>query len=83
MRANNSKNEKIIPIKPETSTRLKAIKLQRIKVLERDGLREIEINKWLKIIPTPIATPNKGRPTTRPADKYLKPSKIITNNINK
>jgi hypothetical protein len=27
--------------------------------------------------PTPIATPNNGRPTTRPADKYLKPNNII------
>ena len=77
MRANNSKNENMMPIKPETSTRLNAIKLQRIKVLERDGLREIEIRRWEKIIPTPIATPNKGKPTTRPADKYLNPNKII------
>ena len=77
MRANKSKNEKIIPIKPETSTRLKAINDQRMKVLERDGLRLIEINKWEKIIPTPIATPSNGKPTTRPADKYLKPNKII------
>jgi len=83
MRANKSRNEKIIPINPETSTRLKAIKLQRIKVLDNEGLREIELSKWLKIIPTPIATPNNGKPTTRPAAKYLNPKRIIQYKIDK
>jgi len=72
----------MIPIKPETSTRLNAIKLQRIKVLDKLGLREIEINKCEKIIPTPIATPNNGKPTTRPAARYLKPKRIILIKIN-
>jgi len=78
-RANNNKKLKIIPIKPETSHNENAIKDQRMKVLEREGLREIEISKWEKITPTPIATPNNGKPTTKPADKYLKPNKIMLN----
>jgi hypothetical protein len=35
----------MIPINPETSTRLKAMKDHLINVFDKAGLREIEINK--------------------------------------
>jgi len=44
-------------MKPDTSTKLKPIKDQRINVLEITGLREIDSNKKANIIPTPIPTP--------------------------
>ena len=69
----------MIPINPETSIRLKLINDQRMNIFDKEGLREIEINKLEKLRPTPTATPHKESPTTRPADKYLKPSNIINN----
>ena len=70
----------MIPINPETSIRLKLINDQRMNIFDKEGLREIEINKLEKLRPTPTATPHKESPTTRPADKYLKPSNIILKN---
>lgn len=45
------------PMKPDTSTRLKPMKLHLISVLLRTGLRLIDNNKKLKISPTPTPTP--------------------------
>jgi len=63
-------------MKPDTSTRLKPIKLQRIKVLLKEGLRLIEIKRKAKIKPTPTATPARLIKGILEA-KYLNPIKII------
>jgi hypothetical protein len=74
--AYNSKNAKTKPIKPETSTKLKPIKDQRINVFDMTGFLEIDNNKKAKIIPTPIPTPANEINGILDA-KYLNPSKII------
>jgi hypothetical protein len=63
-------------MKPETSTKLKPIKLHLIRVLDSTGLREIDKSKKLKINPTPTPTPAKDINGILEA-RYLKPNKII------
>jgi len=62
---------------PETSTKLKPMKLHLISVLDSTGLREIDRSKKLKISPTPTPTPAKDTNGILEA-RYLKPNKIIT-----
>ncbi len=64
---------------PDTSTNEKPIKAHRIKTLDITGFRHIENINTLKTNPTPIATPAKEIKGILLA-KYLKPSKIITQN---
>jgi hypothetical protein len=52
------------------------MKDQRMKVLERAGLREMEKRRKEKIRPTPIATPARDTRGILEA-RYLKPIKII------
>ena len=60
------------PIEPETSTKEKPVKAHRTKGLTGDGLRQIEIIKKAKRIPTPIATPVRHIKGILEA-KYLNP----------
>jgi len=64
------------PINPLTSTKLNPIKLHLIKVFDKTGFLLIEINKKLKISPTPIPTPAKDTRGILDA-KYLNPSNIM------
>ena len=61
---------------PDTSTKLKPIKLQRINSFFTIGFLDIETNKLPKTIPTPKATPPKQSRGIEEA-KYLKPSNSI------
>jgi len=63
-------------MKPETSTRLKPIKPQRIRLVESSGLRAILNINNAKIKPTPTATPAKLIKGMEAA-RYLNPSKTI------
>jgi len=63
-------------MKPETSTKEKPMKDQRIKVLTIDGFRAIEIIRLAKTQPTPKATPAKHTIGILDA-KYLNPNNII------
>lgn len=64
------------PINPLTSTKLNPIKLHLIKVFDKTGFLLIEINKKLKISPTPIPTPAKDTRGILDA-KYLNPNNIM------
>jgi hypothetical protein len=75
-KAYKSKKAKTKPINPETSTKLKPMKDQRINVFAMTGFLEIDNNKKAKIIPTPIPTPANEINGILDA-KYLNPNNII------
>jgi hypothetical protein len=56
------------------------MKDQRMKVLERAGLREMEKRRKEKIRPTPIATPARDTRGILEA-RYLKPMRIIVRHV--
>jgi hypothetical protein len=75
-KAYNRRKANTNPMKPDTSTNEKPMKLQRINVLLKTGLREIDSNKKLKISPTPTPTPARDIRGILDA-KYLNPNNII------
>jgi hypothetical protein len=68
-------------MKPDTSTKEKPIKDQRIRVLDRTGLRLIDSSRKLNISPTPTPTPAKEINGMLEA-RYRKPNNIIKPIIN-
>lgn len=68
-------------MKPDTSTKEKPIKDQRIRVLDRTGLRLIDSSRKLNISPTPTPTPAREINGMLEA-RYRKPNNIIKPIIN-
>jgi hypothetical protein len=67
-------------MKPDTSTKEKPIKDQRIRVLDRTGLRLIDSSRKLNISPTPTPTPAREINGMLEA-KYRKPNNIINSTV--